>query len=277
MYIWILLATIMVALSFLNTSPREDKSSVFAEMKASTVINRFRAEHLAFFRGTECQILYQNRSANFDRPRLCEYGSSDETACTGDYTTMEKNLPVGYDISENVTSNFHAIYCFDRKIGQDASASVVQCGNSRDRYAISFAQIPERWISKTKTKVTMTEGSTTTEVEVVAPLPSFTNFLAKELSGVKNMGWMWCDNVTCHLVGRSAIQTAYEKINKGSVAKYVKFVFPNALFATTYEPSAKFKEQCQAGTPCLFAMDRYRTSDVSRHCATLKKNNNNQE
>ena len=29
MYIWILLATIMVALSFFNTSPREDKASVF--------------------------------------------------------------------------------------------------------------------------------------------------------------------------------------------------------------------------------------------------------
>ncbi len=271
MYIWILLATIMVALSFFNTSPREDKSSVFTEIKASTVINRFRAEHLAFFRGTECQMLYQHSSTNFDQPRLCEFGSSDESACTGSYTTMEKNLPVGYDISDNVTSNFHAIYCFDRSIGEDAAANIKPCRNSRDRYAVSFAKIPERWVSKTKTKVTMNEGDT--PIEVAAPLPSFTNFLAKELSGVKNMGWLWCDNSTCHLVGRTAIQTAYEKEGNKSVAKYIKFNFPSAFFAATYTPSVKFKEQCQVGTPCLFAIDRYRTSDVGLHCKTLNRSN----
>ena len=32
MYIWILLATFMIALSFLNLSPRQDKQSVFSEI-----------------------------------------------------------------------------------------------------------------------------------------------------------------------------------------------------------------------------------------------------
>ena len=92
MYIWILLATIMVALSFFNTSPREDKASVFTEIKASTFINRFRAEHIAYFRTMECEIILNPTHSLDDSKAVIEAASADYV----NYTSVQKNLPIGY-------------------------------------------------------------------------------------------------------------------------------------------------------------------------------------
>ena len=45
MYIWILLATIMVAFSFYNISPRADKENYINEAKTSIIVNRFKMAH----------------------------------------------------------------------------------------------------------------------------------------------------------------------------------------------------------------------------------------
>lgn len=265
MYIWILLATIMVALSFLNTSPREDKAGVFTEIKAATVVNRFRAEHLAFYRGTECEMIYNWNSGNYDIPYECTKNNN----CL---SKMEDNLPLGYDITS--IQSTHAIYCFDDNIQN--GANLKKCSSdegSKNKYAISFAKIPERWYSKTETEITIPEGESSRTVKMVAPTPNFTNYLAKELSGVKNMGWMWCEGTgstaKCHLVGRTAIQIVYEKKPqnaKGSIAKYVSFVFPKVFYIGSDNASKAFQKKCMQGEPCLFAFDKYRNADVSGHC-----------
>lgn len=274
MYIWILLATIMVALSFLNTSPREDKAGVFTEIKAATVVNRFRAEHLAFYRGTECEMIYNWNSGNYDTPYECTKGNN----CLD---KMEDNLPLGYDMNNIVTESTHAIYCFDDNMQN--GANVKECSSeegSKNKYAISFAKIPERWYSKTETEVTITEGESSRKVKMVAPTPNFTNYLAKELSGVKNMGWMWCEGTgstaKCHLVGRTAIQIVYEKNPqnaKGSIAKYVNFVFPKVFYIGSDDASKAFQEKCMQGKPCLFAFDKYRNADGGGHCHVQQHNN----
>lgn len=262
MYIWILLATIMVALSFFNTSPREDKASVFTEIKASTIANRFRAEHIAFFRGTECEMLYNDGAYNATSlPKEFTMDFSNE------YTSIASNLPVGY---EKQTLATHAVFCFDKDIGDSALMS--NCSASSYKYAISFAQIPARWLSKEKMKIKyVQDDGTEVDEEIIMPLPNFINYLAKELSDVQNTGWMWCGHSGCHLVGRSTVQSRYEKVGKGSQLKYMKFTFPDSLAGKSGGYS-KFLTECRAGVPCLFAFDKYRNSDTGLHCKAMKAN-----
>lgn len=66
MYIWILLATIMVALSFFNVSPRSDKDHALNEVRAATVTNRFKIEHAAMLKTMECEIIYQKNLGCWD-------------------------------------------------------------------------------------------------------------------------------------------------------------------------------------------------------------------
>ncbi len=280
MYIWILLATIMVALSFLNTSPREDKASVFTEIKAATVANRFRAEHIAFLRSTECQMLYRASSGEYDKPVIIDPDFKDE------YTSFKDNLPVGYDMADNIADITHTIYCFDKDINAHSydentgktyydNPRLAGCGNSDYKYAISFAQIPDRWLSKEKMKIKyVQEDGSEVDEEIVTPLPNFINYLSKELSGVKNMGWMWCGHSGCHLVGRSSLQSKYYKKSntKNSQLKYLQFTFPDAFDDPTWDPSVLFWQYCRAGVPCLFAFDRYKNSDTGLHCKAMKAN-----
>ncbi|MBR1825714.1 MAG: hypothetical protein IJ770_03915 [Alphaproteobacteria bacterium] len=66
MYIWILLATIMVAMTFFNVSPRVDKEHALNEIRAATVTNRFKAEHEAMLKTMECEIMYNRNNGCWD-------------------------------------------------------------------------------------------------------------------------------------------------------------------------------------------------------------------
>lgn len=81
MYIWILLATIMVALSFYNVSPRADKDHVLNEVRAATVSNRFKIEHKAILKTMECEIMYQRNDGCWDTP---SHSGNDARYCTDD-------------------------------------------------------------------------------------------------------------------------------------------------------------------------------------------------
>lgn len=260
MYIWILLATFMIALSFLNLSPRQDKQAVFSEVKAASHINRFRAEHVAATRTMECELLY-----NGNRYTSEYYISPDLNV---GYTEFTKNLPLGYDMEVYIGEVSHYAFCFNKPIGDDAVLAT-NCGHSQDRYIISFVQIPARWISKEDTEINM-DGS---KQSVVTPIPAYTNFLAKELTGVKNTGWLWCGtDHKCHLAGRSTLQTiSYVEEsgnNKSNVLKYVKFTFPPAILQ-----NGEFVNECMSGMPCLFAFDRLHNSDKNMHCKNLMRAN----
>lgn len=260
MYIWILLATFMIALSFLNLSPRQDKQSVFSEIKAASHINRFRAEHVAATRTMECELLYNGSRYS------SEYLISPDLNVG--YTSVSNNLPLGYDTTVNIGEVFHYAYCFKKPISDEAELST-NCGSSEDRYVISFVQLPARWISKEETKIKI--GNV--EDSVITPLPAYTNFLAKELTGVKNTGWLWCGSDSkCHLAGRATLQTInYVETSgndKSNVMKYVKFTFPKAILDNT-----NFKNKCNSGLPCLFAFDKLHNSDKNMHCKNLMRAN----
>mgnify|MGYP004586280417 CR=1 FL=1 len=158
MYIWILLATFMIALSFLNLSPRQDKQSVFSEIKAASHINRFRAEHVAATRTMECELLYNGSRYS------SEYLISPDLNVG--YTSVSNNLPLGYDTTVNIGEVFHYAYCFKKPISDEAELST-NCGSSEDRYVISFVQLPARWISKEETKIKIGD----VEDSVITPLP----------------------------------------------------------------------------------------------------------
>lgn len=295
MYIWILLATIMVALSFFNTSPREDKASVFTEIKASTFINRFRAEHTGYFRTLECDIIYNsNRYENSIIPI-----QKSDVENLG-YTSLASNLPIGYNEEDNGQVIYHGIYCFDKDLREEGAA-LTNCNTAAQRYLFSFSGISERWTSKAKYSITLPDTVTASYsgevVEISAPVPAFSNYLAKELHGIKNTGWMYCANNKCYLVGRSSIQTLYDKnaakneyeqkadgtygIKKGgSETNPVKDTDRNK-YITLHLPAADslgsdFMNTCSTnGMPCMFSAEKFKTTDTSGHCRGLMNSANN--
>lgn len=295
MYIWILLATIMVALSFFNTSPREDKASVFTEIKASTFINRFRAEHTGYFRTLECDILYN--SNRYENSIIPVQKSDIENL---GYTSLASNLPIGYNEEDSGQVIYHGIYCFDKDLREEGAA-LTNCNTAAQRYLFSFSGISERWTSKTKYSVTLPDTVTKNYrgnvVEISAPVPAFSNYLAKELHGIKNTGWMYCADNKCYLVGRSSIQTLYDKnaakneyeqkadgtygIKKGgSETNPVKDTDRNK-YITLHLPEADslgsdFMNTCSTnGMPCMFSAEKFKTTDTSGHCRGLMNSANN--
>lgn len=294
MYIWILLATIMVALSFFNTSPREDKASVFTEIKASTFINRFRAEHTGYFRTLECDIIYNsNRYENSIIPI-----QKSDVENLG-YTSLASNLPIGYNEEDNGQVIYHGIYCFDKDLREERAALTNCNTTAAQRYLFSFSGISERWTSKAKYSITLPDTVTASYsgevVEISAPVPAFSNYLAKELHGIKNTGWMYCANNKCYLVGRSSIQTLYDKnaakneyeqkadgtygIKKSGTNpakdtdrnKYIALHLPAADSL-----GSDFKDTCSTnGMPCMFSAEKFKTTDTSGHCRGLMNSANN--
>lgn len=294
MYIWILLATIMVALSFFNTSPREDKASVFTEIKASTFINRFRAEHTGYFRTLECDIIYN--SNRYENSIIPVQESDVENL---GYTSLASNLPIGYNKEDSGQVIYHGIYCFDKDLREEGAA-LTNCNTAAQRYLFSFSGISERWTSKAKYSITLpdtvTASSSGTVVEISAPVPAFSNYLAKELHGIKNTGWMYCANNKCYLVGRSSIQTLYDKnaakneyeqkedgtygIKKGGSTNSVKDT-DRHKYITLHLPAADslgsdFMDTCSTnGMPCMFSAEKFKTTDTSGHCRGLMNSANN--
>lgn len=294
MYIWILLATIMVALSFFNTSPREDKASVFTEIKASTFINRFRAEHTGYFRTLECDIIYNsNRYENSIIPI-----KKSDVENLG-YTSLASNLPIGYNENDNGQVIYHGIYCFDKDLREEGAA-LTNCNTAAQRYLFSFSGISERWTSKAKYSITLpdtvTASSSGKVVEISAPVPAFSNYLAKELHGIKNTGWMYCADNKCYLVGRSSIQTLYDKnaaknkyekkedgtygIKNEGGANSVKDTNRHKYIAL-HLPAADslgsdFMDTCSNnGMPCMFSAEKFKTTDIGGHCRGLMNSANN--
>ena len=66
MYLWVVLATFMVALLSFNLSIRPDADRAFMEVKAQTVLTKFRAQHYAFvhFIASKRLTLTQQHSDN---------------------------------------------------------------------------------------------------------------------------------------------------------------------------------------------------------------------
>ena len=262
MYIWILLATIMVAFSFYNVSPRADKDHALNEIRAATVTNRFKIEHKAMLKMFECEILYQLNSDGWDGSddnRTSASGPVDVTKFNpgaagesekksfsertdGEFNpannTFEKHIPLGYNTEEDKSifpaGVHHFIYCLDTEVekfkdgeGEGETATpkghFVRCDtmqspsgkktSSRTRYLVTFAQVPEKWLTKTDDH---------------SPLPVLTNTLSKEGKSSTSYGWTQCEDGKCRFMGINAVHgntrhkkdsNNYEKNADGTYSK----------------------------------------------------------
>ncbi|MBR3501956.1 MAG: hypothetical protein IKO06_03525, partial [Alphaproteobacteria bacterium] len=156
MYIWIMLATIMIALSFFNLSPRPDKEDTFVKVKATSVATRFRIEHNAFIRVADCKIKNATSSVDVTGMVLSNTISGSETSvtCQGygsdtDCAMFENNLPIGYQKGADLNT-YHYVYCLNGNLLEGGNPISAACTSSdaTHRYAISVARVPNRWMSK---------------------------------------------------------------------------------------------------------------------------------
>lgn len=409
MYIWILLATIMVALSFYNVSPRADKDHALNEVRAATVSNRFKIEHKAMLKTMECEIMYQRNSGCWDAAEesqncgMCgnevtrasasgpvnvscfnpmfyannvdkcaksctvtvgtdtmktfwgpvtagsagngtpiievvtdpEIESGTESITTPgtvntshnlednvveNYNHFMKHVPHGYDTQRGrtvfPTGVNHFVYCLDEVAERATAQNFIRCDMKRDadydgshttekrlssrtRYLVTFAQIPDRWLSKKDR----------------SPLPILVNMLAKDSNSDTVFGWTICDGNSsepkCKLYGMNArhgnvrqradsrrakgdrrgvtvgIKT-YERVQKRDedgnavLDEYGNPIFENQRqtqsdYVIEYEKlpdnsvfwqTGEFKENCSS-TPCMFAYERIPATDTAYHCYNL--------
>lgn len=279
MYIWILLATFMVALSFFNLSPRPDKDHALNEIKAATIVNRFKAEHKAMVKTIECELIKQSDNNNWDGD---EYNRTSATGAVElphninlPYTKFACHLPIGYQENSNVVSSTHLLFCLKHPIeqdnnytaspinGQTAEADSVgpngyvacnQTATNYSRYIVSFAPIEGKWLAKNGTKV---------------PVPMLISFLSKNTSSGTVFGWTECDNDGCMLHGVSAKggRLAWNSVrdadgNKQQFFQYLQ-LGKNAIFWN----NAKFRKTCIEDNPtCLFSYELAAVSESADHC-----------
>lgn len=275
MYIWILLATIMVALSFFNLSPRPDKDYSINELKAATVVNRFKAEHVAMSKYMECEIVKQTNNSNWDGiggarnsadPTKCPIQVSyDGTQAVPNlaYTKVECYLPIGYERTSALEVK-HFIYCIDDKAEAIGERSFVACDKTRNRYLVSYAKIPDPWLSKENVE----DGKYRT------PVPMFMTFLSKATSAGSTYGWTDCVDNSCILRGYSSRAGRHNRDeNNVQIYEYTLLSGDSILWSEAKKSSAE--GGCR-GRPCLFAYTHMPVSDVANHCYRLMRKDNNQ-
>lgn len=277
MYIWIILATIMVALSFFNLSPRPEKDHSVTEIKAATIVNRFKSEHLAMAKYMECEIIKQTNNSNWDgpeeertsttRPVEVSYDGLSATPTLA-YTQFQCYLPKGYEFSSALTVK-HYIYCLngnvdvggatDLDIGTGIDGKIVaplahkSCNLTSHRYLVSFAQIPDKWLSQESSRV---------------PVPLFMSFVAKPTSGGSTYGWTDCADDTCVLRGYSS--------RAGHLARDddKKQIFEYNLLPGDSILWSEAADYCKA-RPCVFAYMRLPGADVADYCYKLQTKEDN--
>jgi hypothetical protein len=253
MYIWILLATIMVALSFYNISPRADKESAVSEIKSAILVERLKAEHTAAYRTLECEMLFYRAKYGVAGNKAVTISSDLDVG----YTTFKDNLPMGYDINvgdsdDNAWTVTNKLFCLDNPVysgsaGKGKAKVMENCIRSTERYVVSFIQIPDRWLSKTEE-----QG----KEQKRQPIPAFVNYLAKEDKVGDHYGWVTCESSTsCKLEGRNAPQRAEEQVDGDS----------------PFWDDADFKTTCRSGKTCLFAYKRMPNTDINGHCNQMAK------
>lgn len=269
MYIWILLATIMVALSFFNLSPRHDKENAVNEIRAAAAVNRFRVEHNAMVRTLECEAnLKRNYNGRADSSSSGPFTvSKSNILCNLPYTSFKENLPIGYQ--ESGTHPQHMIYCLQDYIGQvdkkraaegNSYSPYLTCSTTSRQYAVSFMPVPERWLSKTADK----NGK-------IAPVATFSRFLAQNSNSSTFLGWTDCEgsknNVSCKLRGSAArleVSTTDTKQER-EIISYTALAEESIFWQSDefYNTCVKDKK------PCMFMFEKFVDRDSGKHCTKL--------
>ena len=261
MYIWILLATIMVALTFFNLSPRADKDYALNEIKAATVVNRFRIEHKAMIKTIECEIMKDANTSNWDANRKSATGPVTLThSLSLPYTKFKCHLPVGYTENSDVVNSHHQVFCLKYPVSENHSDNTYVACDKTDthysRYLVSYAPVPDRWVSKTDTG---------------KPLPLFASFLSKQTSSGTVYGWTDCDDDGCVLRGLSSYGGKLVfKDATGDQGTYKKQYFEHLLLGkdAMFWKSSDFQSTCKT-RPCLFTYEVPAVAETAYHCTNL--------
>ncbi len=171
MYLWVVLATFIVALSSFNLSVRSDMDRIFAETRAGVVLAKFRALHNGvkdYFNSQAPSKTGQDYVTYYpgDGVNVTTQGETGEGTLTID--DIRDYLPVGYaragdqleDVA-NITGGgeiVSKVFCFEEGdttkqcvSGGDGSCCSNDCledGVCSGIYVVSFTQMPSRWINK---------------------------------------------------------------------------------------------------------------------------------
>ena len=265
MYIWILLATIMVALSFYNLTPRSDKDNSFSEIKAATLANRFKIENNAVARLLQCEVLMNLHTTPWDTVKPSPIDLTSNNFDFG-YTKPEDNLPVGYQLSNNEEYRsfeiYHYVYCLDKK-AEEKGAQIMtpdcQYGSSaHPTYVVSFAKIPFRYLTKNSDRP--------------EPLPSFLKYLADETNGSGVAGWADCvgseSSYTCTLKGRSAYKFSGKTTVKNNANQMIDVRAERAMLPidSVLYHNPDFADECITDQPCMFMYRQMPTTDKGAYC-----------
>ena len=268
MYIWILLATIMTALSFFNLSPRYDKDNAFSEIKASSLVTRFKTENNAVVKTYKCENIRKLHTNEWDGVgnkignRAC-YKVNFPDVDFG-YIKLTDNLPIGYDSEAVGLTVYHYIYCMDRQVEEEGAEVLNECrfgSNVYPTYAVSFAQIPTRWLSK---QAFEDADGNALEVE---PLPAFVKYLSDETGIGGVAGWTECSVGGCSLKGlesRKANVIVDDEHNVNENLEYGHIDYNSPLWE-----NEDFKTVCRANTPCMFIYKVIPNYDEGTYCTTI--------
>ena len=272
MYIWILLATIMAALSFFNLSPRRDKDNTYSEIKTATIVNRFRLENNAVTRLLQCETLMNMHSGNpqwdaGDAPYRINLTATDTAedgttvyvsnpALDFGYTTPADNLPVGYESDPNFTV-YHYVYCLDRPAEESGAEIMRPCQYGsmvHPTYVVSFALVPTRYLVKNAAA----DGT-------IDPLPMFVKYLADETKGQGIAGWLTCTAAgSCEFKGSSSFQVT--NIINDETNEAVTNKRSNLPLNSVFFDNADFRNVCLTTQPCMFLYRKMPTTDENAYC-----------
>ncbi len=276
MYIWILLATIMVAFSFYNLSPRQDKDNAFSEIKASSLVSRFKIENAAIVRLFQCDTILRLHTGSWDTnlkyaPNQAFYKIDLNNFHYFDVYNLkpENVMPTGYKPNVVTLDVKNYLYCMDRRLENSEAKIMEECSFGsvvHPTYAISFARIPERWLTK--------DGTNT-------PLPAFVKFLADETQFAGVAGYTDCDMTGCDLKGVNARKSElwtheshYYVDENGNVIESPTVVYEATDYVSIDHNSViwnnpDFRTECGQNKPCMFMYKIMPTTDERSYCRKL--------
>lgn len=264
MYIWIFLATIMMMLSFYNLAPRADKENSIAEVKAATVVNRFRAESAAFMKAFECQaVLNIDPNGTGWKTKDQRYVVKSSADPNFGYTKFSDNLPIGYEADDSFEVS-HMVLCLDKPINDPhVNAQTNDCTYSSEStpiYMFSIAAVPEQWISKS-------------DPDSKQPAPELLQYISEANNGGITYGWINCsgeESLKCKLSGYHSrfadVEDTGETDENGNVVKkrMYKYIDEGSdLWSTLLQ--GELQNMCVAN-PCLFAFHRVPSADYKNMC-----------
>ena len=165
MYLWVVLATFIVAILSYNLSVRPDMDRTYMETKAKTAIARFKLQHTAFYSYIDSKRLKLDEQAvpgaAVDYVSRVGYNNGHVIGTQSDKIKaedIESFLPAGYTPRSDIYSK---VFCFQKdgnnsleaeygEICETASGGTMTCCSKEDTivYVASWQQIPSNWLNK---------------------------------------------------------------------------------------------------------------------------------